>query len=169
MPFIMVYERTSRSKLGRIKENALKNTVETKYFRRAAYNSGRRIRTQFEKTTKTWSHDVKFKLSTTATIGSNMVGYSISTNDRVWHWLDRGTSFKMVMSNPEDPYQAKTSYGAFASYPGSGSMIPSTTPTDGIEPREWSESELMKKTAEFFFTLEINKQSLKIAKELRGG
>ncbi len=167
--FYVKMERTSYSKLGRIKKKTLRNAREAKLARAAAYNSGRRMRRLFEKTTATWNHKVEFKLRVSAKIGDNVVIYGITTTDEIWHWIDQGTEFRNVMSDPDHPYKAKTWPGAFDSTAGAGRMIGSNTPRPGIEARGWSHSKKAKITAELLLRAEVGKQFRKLETELKGG
>ena len=172
--FALRVERTSQTKFGRIVSNTFKTASEAQYARRAAHNAGRQTRRVFENTTRTWDHNVQFKLRITGRIGTNFIAYEIQTSDEIWHYLDSGTSVRFYRSNPEDPYISKTTPGVFASGPGGGSMIWSADaaggviPRAGIEPRHWSTDKRMRRAATIALKAQLDFQMSKVRRIMRG-
>jgi len=166
--FRMELAKTSITKLGRVKKEAI-NAGDVKSYRRSVHNVGRRIQRQFQRTTRTWTHNVQFKLVTRARQGDKMAYFEVSTNDRIWHWLDEGTWVRYRKSDPADPYVPKTAPGAFDSYPGGGSMISTGgIPFPGIQDRNWSEDERLDFIANFLLEDEFRKQTKKLRRITRG-
>ncbi len=173
--FALVMDRTSKSKLGRVQANVFKTAREAKYARAAATNAGRQTRRVFQNTTKTWEHNVEFKLRITGRIGTNFIAYEIQTNDEIWHWLDKGTHTRFKASNPEDPYISKTvTGGVFNSYPGQGEMIWSKdedgnlSVMNGIEARKWSTDKRMRRAAKIALKAQLDWQMSRLRRSLRG-
>ena len=170
MPFIVRMERTSLSKLKRVKANIMETARESKAARTAAYNSGRRMRRVFEATTKTWTHNVDWKLNVSATKGSNVIFYVISNTDQIWHWLDAGTTYRKVASDPRDPFISKTSPSRFFSGPCGGKLyfMRKGDSRPGITPRKGTRNKKAMMTAELLLEAEVSKQFSKLRRELEG-
>jgi len=166
--FTMELTRESRSKLGRIKKNALRNAREAKYARNAAYNAGRQMRRQFAKTVRTWDHNVVFKLNISGQIGSNVIFYTISTTDQIWHWLDKGTEIRFAKPKNDETFTPKTFPTVFNSFPGTGKMVRSKEPRPGIIPRNWSSDKRTRDIAKVLLESAFNYQMKKFKREMRG-
>lgn len=72
----------------------------------------------FDKTTKTWNHKVEFEVVAIAD------GYSVSTDDEIWHMVDAGTPPHIITAVRapalawRSPFRAKTKAHTIASYQG---------------------------------------------------
>ena len=170
--FSIEIQRESRSKLGRIKARAIRSSREAFLFRAAARNAARQMKRQFEKTVTTWERKVVFTDHVSAVIGGSTVTYEIRTTDRIWHYLDEGTSVRYKMSNPLDPYISKTEPTVFGSTVGSGSMIwgiaesGAFIPAPGIEARRWSSDPRTHKIARQIFLAQVSDKARQLAREL---
>ena len=174
--FKMEFEQTTLSKLGRTKAVAIKNRRESDALRRAVLNAGRVMRRQFERTVKTWDHRVTFQLKTRSRIGESTISYEISTTDRIWHFLDRGTNVRWVRPKSVAEgglgfYLPKTSPDVFNSVQGAGEMtfVANTedeSPRPGIIKRGWSDSTRAHKAARSALFFQVATQLLKLNAEL---
>lgn len=57
----------------------------------AAAQMENKILADFEKTTATWEHDVKFKASVAAGAAAGGIGVEVATKDKVYGYVDEGT------------------------------------------------------------------------------
>lgn len=68
-----------------------KSSIFRDELKTAAAQMEKKILADFEKTTATWEHDVKFKASVEAGAAAGGVGVEVTTKDKVYGYVDEGT------------------------------------------------------------------------------
>lgn len=96
----------------------------------------RHARTKMEATVRTWNHDVTFKVKTQLRVTDNVLGFSVETDNPIWGFLDKGTSYRSRRMSPD--YQPKTQENTFNSFMGGGHVVGKAR-MPGIKARNWSD------------------------------
>lgn len=98
---------------------------------------GIKIKKDFDATTATWKDHFPIFTIVRKFAGGN-IELSITTGDRVWGELNRGTDFKNVVLSYD--FLPKTAPRQLTSYPGRGRVVARGPITPGIEAREWTKT-----------------------------
>lgn len=86
----------------------------------AAHNQkmAKRLKRSFERTTRTWNHDVRFQQMTEV---KDDVSVMVYTTDRIYGYVSGGTSVRRALMSPD--YDPKTKPGVLDSFPGAGGVV----------------------------------------------
>jgi hypothetical protein len=95
------------------------------------------VQSDLEQTTENWDHQVDFTIE--SEVSGDKVEYTIGTDDKIWWWLNDGTSVRYA--NLSSDYVRHTNPNTLVSGPGAGRMtyVSRKTPHDGIQARNWTE------------------------------
>jgi len=104
----------------------------------AAHNQkmARRMKRSFERTTRTWVHDVRFQQVTEVRPDPAAMVY---TTDAIYGYVSGGTSVRRALMSPD--YDPKTKPGVLDSFPGAGGVVfvSRNLALPGIEARRFPE------------------------------
>ena len=95
------------------------------------------IERMFLRTTSTWEHDVSFTVK--SEMSSNDISVTISTDDKIYFYLNYGTSIRYATMSPD--FKPKSTYRTIGSRGGAGQKlyVNKRFPREGIEAREWAD------------------------------
>lgn len=98
------------------------------------------VKRDFKRTVETWNHKVTFTPGKTFSRGARgreaEYGISVTTDDRIWGWLNEGTEVRYV-SLSED-FEPKTLPNTFESFEGQGGVV-GWGQNPGIPARNWTD------------------------------
>lgn len=100
----------------------------------------------------TWNHEVVFDVQYEE-IGGAMI-YTISTDDEVFFYLDRGTSVRYATMTPD--FLPKSKVRKLSSWPGQGGKkyVDRKRPRPGIQAREWMDELYTRRRPIYFGRME---------------
>lgn len=124
---------------------------------------GTAMKQQLESTTKTWRRNVKFKITTSLRVNDDVLGYTVTTDNPVWGFLDQGTDYRSRRMTPD--YVPKTQSGVFDSFAGAGGVAGHAR-MPGIEGRLWSEK--LQDISNFLTPILVEQLMENFAKEANG-
>jgi len=119
-----------------VKPTQFRDSAFNSEYRRAVNTFTKRVRRDFERTTRTWNHPVKFQQSTSVT--GSAVDVEVFTFDLIYMWVDEGTSVRYATMT--DDFVSKTSPGSLNSGPGRGGLayVNKALPRPGIDARDFT-------------------------------
>lgn len=120
-------------KLGR-KVTLLNDRVFRAELRAHNQKMAKRMKRSFERTTRTWNHDVRFQQMTEV---SGEPAAMVYTTDPIYGFVSGGTSVRRALMSPD--YDPKTKPGVLDSFPGAGGVVYVSRDLNlpGIEAREF--------------------------------
>jgi hypothetical protein len=143
-----------------VSDDAIFHDIENKV-EKACDDEAHIVIRMFEKTTRTWNHDVEFEYEIEN--NSNVMRVSVYTNDEIYYFIDQGTSVRYATMTKD--YFSKSTPGVIGSNRGAGELlyIDKNVPRPGIESRRFTE-EIHKRRRPFFYK-KIEKVVDKIVKK----
>ena len=152
-----------------IKPARLKSEAMFKALERAADTFSKDILLEFELTTGTWEHKVKFERE--VSVGPASIDILVGTDDEIYNYVDKGTREHVILPKGDYPlafqsgYNAKSTPGLISSKSGGpyGDVVYARGVIHpGTEPRNFDET--IKKDMQPKFTKAMNKAMKNAAK-----
>lgn len=152
---VVIYADINPAEFKRAIDQAEQKILEVN--RRASERLGKRGLQLLQDLTATWDHKPQFEMVTN--FSSNDIEVLLGTDDKIFGYLDRGTSVRYAVMTPD--FQAKTTPGSLQSGRGRGGVVivNRKRPRPGIKARDFSGQveKILNRESEAIFNQEIKR------------
>ncbi len=146
---------------------AFQSSIARNEFRKAAEELRSAMLDDFERTTATWEHKVKWesKVEVGASVGGIKV--AVFTTDPIYKFIDKGTRVRYAVMSKD--FKAKTEPNVILSTPGKGRrlFVSKKHPRPGIKARNFTK--IIKRTQEKEFRKTVENAMRRFARRAHGG